>query len=42
MRAYVVYADACAMPVGAMTISVASTSGRKDFWWELLNVYRRL
>jgi hypothetical protein len=34
--------DTCALPVGATAISMASTSGNKEFWSEFLNVYRSL
>jgi hypothetical protein len=42
MRVCVVYVDTCAVPVGAVTISIASTSGSKNLWSEFLDLYRSL
>jgi hypothetical protein len=42
MRICVVHVDTRAMPVGAITISVASTSGNKDFWSEFLDLCKCL
>jgi hypothetical protein len=42
MRVCVVCVDTCAVPVGAVTISMVSASGNKEFWSELLDVYRSL
>jgi hypothetical protein len=42
MRVCVVHVDTRAMPVGAITISMATVSGNKDFWTEFLDLYRSL
>jgi hypothetical protein len=35
----VVYVETCAILDGAITISMASTCGNKDFWSEFLDIY---
>jgi hypothetical protein len=42
MRVCVAYVDTYATPVGVIPISMASTSGNKDFWSEFLDLYRSL